>query len=140
MNDIAETRGRLRKYCLGLGLLISPVLLVCQVSLHHLLAPLVPVFVSEVIQTYIRFKDPSQVARPGDKDKMMAVLGIVVLAHFIVNFREVEKYKAQFFQETVAASIALLLFRKLKLNRNPIGEKIYSIISIKSATVKNFSL
>ena len=120
MNDMTEIRGRLRKYCLVLGLGIAPFLLVCQVSLHHLLTPLVPVFASEVIQTYLRFQDPSRVAKPRDKDWIMAVLGTVVLGNFIYNFNET--YRAELAVQIVAASIALLIFRKLKLNRNPIGE------------------
>ena len=123
-NDMTEIRGRLRKYCLVLGLGIAPFLLACQVSLHHLLTPLVPVFASEVIQTYLRFQDPSRVAKPRDKDWIMAVLGTVVLGNFIYNFisSTTETYRVELAVQIVAASIALLIFRKLKLNRNPIGE------------------
>ena len=124
--DEARLRGRLRKYCLVLGLLISLVLLACQISPHHLLAPLVPIFVSELLQTYVRFRDPTKVARPHDKDLMMAVLTVVVACYFY-NFHQVEKYRAQLVVDTVAVSIALLIFRKLKLDRNPIGEKIHTI-------------
>ena len=123
--DMAETRGRLRKYCLLLALLLSLILLACQVSPHHVLAPLVPLFVSELIQTYVRFRDPTKVAKPHDKDLIMAVLTIVVACYFY-KFHEVEHYRAQLVEETVAASIALLIFRKLKLDRNPIGEKIHT--------------
>ena len=117
-------RGGLRKFCLLLGLLISLLLLACQVSPHHVFAPLVPLFVSELIQTYARFGDPTRVAKPHDKDKIMVVLTIVVFCYFY-KFHEVEQYRAQLIEETVAASIALFIFRKLKLNRNPIGERIY---------------
>ena len=118
----AEIRGRLRKYCLGLGLLISPILIACQISLHHVLAPLVPLFISEVFQTYLRFRDPTRVAKPPDKDGNLAVLGIVVLGYFTYNAFEVKNYIGNTVAETVAASIALLIFRRLKLDRNPIGE------------------
>merc|ERR1711953_217967 len=125
-NDMTEIRGRLRKYCLALGLGIAPFLLACQVSLHHLLTPLVPVFASEVIQTYLRFKDPTRVAKPRDKDWIMAVLGTVVLGNFIYNFisSTTETYRVELAVQIVAASIALLIFRKLKLNRNPIDDSI----------------
>ena len=121
--DIEEIRGQLRKYCLRIGVLLIILLLLCRVSPHHLLSPLVPLFISEVAFTYWRFGDPSRVAKPIGKDNLMALLAIVVALCFTHNFAaEQLKYVLSLFGEIIAAFFALFFFRRLKLDRNPIGE------------------
>ena len=122
--DIEEIRGQLRNYCLGIGVCLVIILLVCQVSPHHLLTPLVPLFISEVVLNYWRFGDPSRVAKPPGKDKNLTLVGFVVLGIAILenSNNEKEKYHMRLFVEIIAAGIALFFFRWLKLDRNPIGE------------------
>ena len=91
---------------------------------NHLLAPLVPFYITGVLNS-VRSGRDRKLTKTLDWFLMMTLLGFVVIVIFTVSFyQDGKKYTGQLVMETMAATVALVVFKTLKLDRNPAGEEV----------------
>ena len=112
-----------RRYSLALALILGLALPTLGYPVRHVLAPLVPLYVSGIINSFLMLGDWRKLSNTPDKDRQMAVVGLLlVLPCFSFNFWcESEEYLARLLVESVATSIAIYVFKRLKLDRSPVG-------------------